>query len=229
MWSAGGWQPGQVGQHERAHQPHRRRRRPRARTHRRHRRSRRRCGSATGSPRKSAASRSPARRGRARTSRARAQGRDRRWRAAAVTIHQAGFRIRRGKRDQRDGWQEGLSHAKDNDVSPVADTFGGPHVICLAGGRQLFPRGGGDGELAGAQRVHRAHRRRLSRGPAALGWAGHAATRPGAKMAPGVDIRFLQVAGDWHLSNLKPHVLRQVAASFIRTSPAFGISTWTSC
>ncbi len=45
-------------------------------------------------------------------------------------------------------------------------------------------------------------------------WDGPVTPRPGPAqtVAPGVDIRFLPVEGDWHLGNLKPHFLRRVAA-----------------
>ena len=44
-------------------------------------------------------------------------------------------------------------------------------------------------------------------------WDGPVApqTGPAQPVTPGVDIQFLPVEGDWHLSNLKPHFLRRVA------------------
>ena len=45
-------------------------------------------------------------------------------------------------------------------------------------------------------------------------WEGPVTPRPGAAqtIAPGVDIQFLEVAGDWHLSNVKPHFMLRVEA-----------------
>ena len=47
-------------------------------------------------------------------------------------------------------------------------------------------------------------------------WDGPVRPRAGAAqtIAPGVDIRFLPVEGEWHLSNLKPHFLRRVVAEW---------------
>ena len=51
------------------------------------------------------------------------------------------------------------------------------------------------------------------RGPVPA-WGGPVTPRPGPAqpVAPGVDIQFVLVEGEWHLSNLKPHFLRRVAA-----------------
>ena len=45
-------------------------------------------------------------------------------------------------------------------------------------------------------------------------WQGPVEPRAGEALAvaPGIDIQFLEVSGTWHLSNLKPHFMRRVAA-----------------
>ena len=45
-------------------------------------------------------------------------------------------------------------------------------------------------------------------------WEGGVTPRPGPAqmLSPEISIQFLEVEGDWHLSNLKPHFMRRVAA-----------------
>ena len=97
-------------------------------------------------------------------------------------------------------------------MSPEPSPPPGPHVVCLLAEGSYFR-----GAAAMANSLVRngftghivvGYRGALPR------WGGPVSPRPGPaqSLAPGVDIQFLAVEGDWHLSNLKPHVLRRVAA-----------------
>ncbi len=98
----------------------------------------------------------------------------------------------------------------DNEVTTVPADH--PHIVCMLTEGSYFRgvaamanslvRNGFAGHIVVGYRGALPH------------WDGPVTPRPGPAqtVAPGVDIRFLPVEGDWHLSNLKPQFLRRVAA-----------------
>ena len=88
----------------------------------------------------------------------------------------------------------------------------GPHVVCVLAEGSYFR---GVAALANslARNGFAGHVVVGYRGPLPI-WEGPVSPRPGPAQifAPGVDIQFLEVSGDWHLSNVKPHFMLRVVA-----------------
>ena len=100
----------------------------------------------------------------------------------------------------------------DNNVTTAAPPSDPTHVVCLLAEGSYF---------RGAAAMANSLVRNGFAGHIVIGyrgalpsWAGPVTPRPGPAqaLAPGVDVQFLPVAGDWHLSNMKPHFMRRVAA-----------------
>jgi hypothetical protein len=107
----------------------------------------------------------------------------------------------------------------DNNVTTDLPPAAAPHVVCvLAEGNYFRGAAALTNSLARngfAGHVVVGYRGALPR------WEGPVTPRPGPAqlVAPGVDIQFLAVTGDWHLSNVKPHFLLRVLAE-LHPAPA---------